>query len=323
MAAEKVVVTDYAFPSLEIEESILLPLGCGVVGGQCKTPEEVAALAADADHVITQFAKVSAEAIAAMRHVRVIVRYGIGVDNVDLQAARSRGIPVCNVPDYCVDEVADHTLAFILAAARQVVPHATGVRAGAWKLAVPLAEMRTLKDMAVGIVGFGRIGREVGRRLAPFKCRIAVHDPFADPASVREMGFAPAALDDLLAGSDLVTLHCPSTPQTRRVIDRARIARMKPRAILVNLGRGDLVETDALVEALKSGHLAGAALDVCDPEPVPPGHPLLAMENVILAPHIASASLKATRKLRETAAGIVAHAVRRQPLRNIVNGVKA
>jgi D-3-phosphoglycerate dehydrogenase len=150
-----------------------------------------------------------------------------------------------------------------------------------------------------------------------------VHDPFADPAAAKDIKSELVDLDRLLAESDLVTLHCPSTPQTRRLLDKARLGRMKPRSILVNLGRGDLVDTGALVEALQSGHLAGAALDVCDPEPVPAGHPLLSMDNVVMAPHIASASLKATRKLRESAAGIVACAVRGEPLLTIVNGVKA
>lgn len=320
---EKVVVTDYAFPSLEVEEAILAPLGCSVVGAQCRTAEDLKSLVADADYVLTQFARVDADVIGAMRKARVIVRYGIGVDNVDLEAAAKRGIPVCNVPDYCVDEVADHTLASILALTRQVVPHALSVRAGLWRLAVPLSEMRTLRDMTVGIVGLGRIGREVARRLGPFGCRKLAHDPFVPAASVEALGCEPADLERLLRESDLVTLHCPSNPKTRRLINRGTIALMKPRALLVNLGRGDLVETDALVEALQSGKLAGAALDVCDPEPIPPSSPLLKMENVILSPHIASAGPKSTRTLRETAAKIVAAAVRREPLPNIVNGVKA
>ncbi len=319
---EKVVVTDYAFPSLEIEEAVLKPLGCTLAGGQCKTAAELKALVADADCVITQFARVDAEVIGAMRKARVIVRYGIGVDNVDLQAAAQRGIPVCNVPDYCIDEVADHTLAFILASTRQVVPHTVGIRGGAWKLATPLTEMRTLKDMTVGIIGFGRIGREVAARLAPFKCRIAVFDPIVPAAEVRKHRGEPMELDALLAASDLVTLHCPSTPKTRRIINAEAISRMRKGAILVNIGRGDLADTAAVIDALARGHLAGAALDVCDPEPIPAGSPLLTMGNVVLSPHIASASPKAVRTLRETAANIAAAALRGQPLPNIVNGVK-
>jgi len=316
-----VVVTDFTFPDLDIERAILASEGCGLISGQCKTLEKLIPLVVDADAVITQFATVSREVIGAMRKARVIVRYGIGVDNVDLEAARERGIPVCNVPDYCIDEVADHTLAFILAAMRQVVPHTNGVRAGAWKLAVPLDAMRALRDQTVGVVGFGRIGREVVRRLAPFKCRILVHDPFAGKPDIESAGALPADLTQLWRESDVITLHCPSTPQTRGLIQRSSIAQMKRGVLLVNLARGDLVDPAALVEALEEGKIAGAALDVFSPEPIPPGHPILRLENVILAPHIASASVKAVRKLRETAAGIALRCLRGELLPNVVNGV--
>jgi D-3-phosphoglycerate dehydrogenase len=318
----KVVVTDYSFPSLDVEAGILQPLGCKIVARkQITPPAELAALVAEADYVLTQFAPVNAEVIAAMRRARVIVRYGVGVDNVDLDAARARGIPVCNVPDYCVDEVADHTLALVLATTRQVVPHCLGVRGGRWAAAVPLAAMKALCDLTVGVVGFGRIGREVVRRLQAFKSRVLVHDPAVPAEQVRGGGCVPAGLEELLRESDLLTLHCPSTAQTRRMIDRAAIERMKPGAILINVGRGDLVESAALVDALQRGHLAAAGLDVFDPEPVPADSPLLGMDNVVVSPHNASASVKAARKLRETAAGTVARAVRGEALPNVVNGV--
>ena len=160
-----------------------------------------------------------------MTRARVIVRYGIGVDNVDLDAARARGIPVCNVPDYCIDEVADQTLAFILGATRQVVPHCLGVRNGEWRLAVPLDQMKTLRDLTVGVVGCGRIGREVIRRLVPFKCRVLAFDPAVEAAELAALGArAVGSLADLLAGSDVVTLHCPSTSQTRRMINAYALA---------------------------------------------------------------------------------------------------
>src|SRR6476660_400302 len=158
---QRVIVTDYSFPNLEIEEGILKPRGHAVVGGQCKTAEALIPHVAQADVVITQFAPLKADVIAAMSKAKAIVRYGIGVDNVDLEAARAKGIPVCNVPDYCIDEVADHTLAFILGLTRQVVSHTTHVQRGKWGLAVPLTEMRALRQLAVGVIGFGRIGREV------------------------------------------------------------------------------------------------------------------------------------------------------------------
>ena len=318
----KVAVTDYTFADLFIEESILGAEGHQIVAWKEKRPAaELAGLVADADAVLVQFAAADASVIAAMTRARVIVRYGIGVDNVDLDAARDRGIPVCNVPDYCVDEVADHTLAFILATARQVVPHCVKLRGGGWGLATPLDQLRALRDLTIGVVGFGRIGREVVARLKPFKPRILVHDPFATPGGLHAAGVEPADLPILLAASDVVTLHCPSSAATRGLINRESLALMRPSAVLINLARGDLVVSDALTDALRDGKLAGAALDVFAPEPIPPGHPILVMANVVLAPHIASASVPAVRKLRETVARIAASALRGDPLPNVVNGV--
>ncbi len=317
----KVAITDYTFDSLDVETGILEPLGCEVVGRRCKTPAELIELVADADHVITQFAPVDADVVNAMTKARVIVRYGIGVDNVDLEAARAKGIPVCNVPDYCIDEVADHTLAFILALTRQVVTNCVDVRGGEWRLPVPLSAMKTLRDLAVGVVGFGRIGREVCRRLLSFKCRVLVADPVVPAEEVERLGCEPADLDRILSECDVVTLHCPSTTETKGMINAETIAKMKGGAIVVNAGRGNLVETAALIDALERGHLAGAALDVCEPEPISTDSPLLKMDNVILAAHVASASAKAVQTLRESAANIVARAIRGEPLPNIVNGV--
>jgi D-3-phosphoglycerate dehydrogenase len=317
----KVLLTDHTFDPLDIEQRILEPLGAVLDAQQCKTVEQLLPLVADADAVLTQFSPVNAQVIAAMKKVRAIVRYGIGVDNVDLQAAKERGIPVCNVPDYCIDEVADHTLAFLLAITRQVVPNCLGIRGGKWALAVPLAEMKTLRDLAVGVVGFGRIGQEVVRRLLPFRGVIRVFDPFVNPKEIESAGASAATLEELLPHSDVLTLHCPSTPQTRRMLNAKRLGKMKRGSILVNVARGDVVDTQALVAALQSGQLAAAALDVCDPEPIPPGHPLLQMPNVLLSPHVASASARSVRTLRETAAGLAAKSLRGEALTNVVNGV--
>jgi D-3-phosphoglycerate dehydrogenase len=318
----KVVVTDYAFPDLNTEQQILAAAGCDVAGRQCKTEADLIDLCQGADAVITQFARVSANVIGAMARARVIVRYGIGVDNVDLDAARARHIPVCNIPDYCIDEVADHTLAFILATTRQVVPHTVHLRAGQWGLAAPLTSLKALRDLTVGVVGFGRIGREVVKRLAAFKCPVLVFDPLVPAAEMEKLGARAVPLDDLLKAADVLTLHCPSTPQTRKLMNRDTFAKLKPGAIFLNIGRGDLVDTPALTAALESGHLGAAALDVFDPEPIPADHPVLKMPNVILAPHIASASPAAVKKLREAAANLALKAVRGEPLPNIVNGVR-
>jgi D-3-phosphoglycerate dehydrogenase len=319
----KVAVTDYTFESLDVEKAILAPLGCRLDGRRCKTQQELIDLVADADCVITQFAPVNAAVIGAMKRARVIARYGIGVDNVDLEAARSRGIPVCNVPDYCIDEVADHTLALMLALTRHLLPTCQGVRAGRWRLAGPLHTVHALKELVVGVVGFGRIGREVISRLRAFKCKMLAFDPMVPAGTIEQAGATPVGLDELLGGADLITLHCPSTAQTRRMLNAQTLAKVKRGALLINVARGDLVETAALVEALRDGRLGGAGLDVCDPEPIPTDSPLLAMDNVLCTPHMASASVPAVTALRTRVAETVAKAVRGEPLPNVVNGVRA
>lgn len=325
MAAEAarhlVVVTDYTFPDLEVERAILEPLGCTITGTQCRTEAEVADAVRDADFVLTQFAPVTAVAIAAMSRARLITRYGIGVDNVDLAAARDRGIPVYNVPDYCIDEVADHTLALILALTRQIARLDAGVKAGRWKDAPPLQRFHALAEFTTGVVGCGRIGREVIARLKPFKARILAYDPALSDAAIRVLGAEPALLDTLLAASDLVTLHCPSTPETRHLINPASLARMKDGVLLINVARGTLVDQPALVAALRAGKVGGAGLDVADPEPIEAGDPLLTMDNVVITSHIASASVRAAAALRRGVAGTVALTLAGGPVPNCVNGV--
>jgi len=317
----KVVITDYTFPDLEIERSILEPLNCEIVSGQCKTPEELIELTADADYVITQFAPVSSDVISAMQKARVIVRYGIGFDNVDCEAAAKKNIPVCNIPEFCIDEVADHTLAFMLSATRNLLANCNYMRSGKWGLGVSLDEMRCLRDLSVGIIGFGRIGRAVAERLVPFKCKVLACDPVVSPEEVKALGFTYVGLDECLAECDIVTLHCPSTPQTRNIINSESLNKMKAGSILINIGRGDLVDLSALHDALSRGHISAAALDVFDPEPLPADHRLLGMDNVMVSSHIASASPKAARTLRESAANLVAMAIRGEPLPSVVNGV--
>ena len=316
----KVAVTDHSFPDLTVEESILQPAGHAIAAWkERKSAAELPALVADADAVITQFAPVNADVIASMQKARVIVRYGIGVDNVDLAAARAKGIPVCNVPDYCIDEVADHTLAFILATTRQVVTNSNTLKGGKWGLATSLDHMKALRDLAVGVVGFGRIGREVVARLRPFRCRILVYDPLAKPADIEAAGATPVALSDLLAQTDVITLHCPSTPETRGMLNSESLAKTRPGVSIINLARGDLIDPNSLLVALQTGHVSAAALDVFNPEPIPADHPILKLDNVIVASHIASTSVPAVRKLRETAARLALMALNGEPLVNVVN----
>lgn len=322
MKTPTVVVTDWTFPDLSIEETQLRSQGVELIGHQCKTETELIELSRRADAVITQFARINAKVIAEMQQAKAIVRYGIGVDNVDLEAARSRSIPVCNIPDYCIDEVADQTLGFILACTRQVVSHSQHLREGKWGLATPVSGMKALRDLTVGVIGFGRIGREVVRRLLAFKCAVRVFDPVVSGADIEKLGARPGTFEEVIQASDVLTLHCPSTAQTRQLMNDRTFALLRSGAIFINVGRGDLVDSDALTRALQSGHLSAAALDVFDPEPIPASHPVRSMSQVILAPHIASCSTPAVKKLRESAASIALAAIRGEALHSVVNGVR-
>ncbi|RLS29387.1 MAG: C-terminal binding protein [Planctomycetota bacterium] len=317
----KVVITDRSFDDITLERAILESAGCTVEDPRSKDPAVLAAAVADADAVITQFAPINADVIGAMRKAKAIVRYGIGYDNVDVEAARARGIPVCNIPDYCIDEVSDHTLAFILALTRQVVPHSQKIHGGGWGLASAVEGFRTLASMTCGVVGCGRIGRGVVRRLVGFGGRVLVSDPLTPESEIRSLGAEPVSLVRILGESDLITLHCPSLPQTRGLIGTKNLATMKRGVLIVNLSRGDLVDPAALVAALDSGQVGGAALDVFSPEPIPAGHPILGRANVILAPHIASVSPAAVLRLRTGAAELAVMALRGEALPSVVNGV--
>jgi D-3-phosphoglycerate dehydrogenase / 2-oxoglutarate reductase len=256
-----------------------------------------------------------------MQKCRIIVRYGIGVDNVDLNAAAAKGIPVCNVPDFCTDEVADHTLAMILDLTRKITSNANRVKSGGWGLSVPVQALFTLREMTVGVVGFGRIGREVANRLRSFKCKVIAHDPGMGDSTIQEAGFTASSVDALLAQSDLITLHCPSNDENRYMINAKSISRMKDGVLFVNTSRGTLVNTDDLIDALRSGKISAAALDVTDPEPINADNPLRKMDNVIITSHIAAASPPAVRKLRCDAAHAVVRSFQGQELHNVVNGV--
>ena len=317
----KVVVTDYTFPNLEIEQRVLGPSGCELAGHQCRTPEELIAVVRDADHALVQFAPVNADVVNSMERAKIIVRYGIGYDNVDLKAAAAKGIPVCNVPEFCTDEVADHTLGLMLATTRCLFQNHRVTAAGKWGLAVPLGQMRAMAQLTVGVVDFGRIGRDVAKRLAGFGCRMVVFDPVVNAEEIEQAGGEPVSLGDLLADSDMVTLHCPSTEATRWMINESSIAKMKPGAILINVARGDLVDPDALVAALGQGQISAVGLDVFSQEPIPADHPILKLENVIVGSHVASASEQAAFTLRESAAKTILKSINGEPLPNIVNGV--
>jgi D-3-phosphoglycerate dehydrogenase len=281
------VVTDHVFGDLETERGLLAEAGA--------TLTEDRARLAEADALLVCYAPIGAEVIETLGRCRVISRYGIGVDNVDVAAATRRGIVVTNVPDYCMDEVSDHALALLLAAARGICRLNERVRAGEWDLA-PARPLHRLRGRTLGVVGFGRIGREVAGKAAAFGFRILAYDPYVPVSPPAEA----APLDRLLAESDFVTLHLPLSDATRGIVGAEQLARMKPGAVVINTSRGGLVDERALHAAISSGHLGGAALDVLEREGA--DTPLRQLPNVILTPHAAFYSEEAQAELQRKAA---------------------
>ena len=285
MANAKVVLTDYVWDSLEVEKKILAGLA-ELVPLQTKKPEEFLAQAADCDALLNTYAgPITAEAMAKMPKCRIIARYGIGVDTIDLEAATRAGIIVTNNPSYCIEEVAEHTMALLLAGARKVAFYDRLVRSGKW--AVPPGKpMFRLAGATLGLVGFGHIARQVAVRAGAFGLKVLYADPFVKEGQFPEPG-RKVELPELYRDSDFVSVHPPLTPETRGMIHDEAFAQMKPTALLINCARGPVVNTDALVRALDAKKIAGCALDTTDPEPLPDPHPLRGRENVLITPHAA------------------------------------
>lgn len=281
----KVVLTDYVWESLAVEKKLLDGLA-DLVALKTKQPEEFIAEAEDCDALLNTYAgPITAEVMARMSKCRIIARYGIGVDTIDLDAATRAGIIVTNNPTYCIEEVAEHTMALLLACARKVALYDRLVRGGRWEIP-PGKPIFRLSGRTLGLVGFGNIGRQVAVRAKSFGMRILYADPFVAEGQFEAPG-EKVELHALLGESDFVSVHPPLTPQTRKIIDADALSRMKPSAFLINCSRGPIVDTDALVRALDAKTIAGCALDTTDPEPLPDPHPLRGRDNVIITPHVA------------------------------------
>jgi D-3-phosphoglycerate dehydrogenase len=303
MSKLHIVITDFGDSNVDLEKRVLAPLQAQITVGHCRTEEDVLAIARDADALMVQWAPITRKVLAGLTRCRVISRYGVGVDMIDLVAAREHGIPVLNVPAYCMEEVAAHTLAFLLALGRKIVLQDRLMRQGLWKLGEYIIPMERFREQTLGLIGLGRIGRKVAEFAAPLGIRILGFDiqPPQDPGPVTLADF-----DTVVREADFLSLHCPLSDSTRHIIDADVFKKMKRTAFLINVGRGGLVDTQALLEVLTRKEIAGAALDVFEQEPLPADHPLRKLENVILTAHSAAYSVSAERQLREdTARNIV------------------
>ncbi|RME43614.1 MAG: C-terminal binding protein [Caldilineae bacterium] len=313
-----VAVTDSVFPSLEPARQVLSALQAKVSLAEEPTPEAILKVARQADGLLVTYAKVTADIIRQLERCRVIGRFGIGVDNVDIEAATRAGIVVTYVPDYCLDEVSDHALALLLALARKI-PYANRlVHAGRWDMRA-VVPLHRLRGRTLGLVGFGKIPQLLAPKAQALGLKVITFDPYIADEVTQSFGVERLDFESLLRRSDYISVHAPLTPETHHLFNAAAFERMKPGALLINTARGPLVDDHALAAALDAGHLAGAALDVMPVEPPPPDSPLLGRDNVILTPHTAFYSEESLLDLQTKAAQDVARVLQGETPRYPVN----
>jgi D-3-phosphoglycerate dehydrogenase len=293
-----VLLTDFAWPDDSIERGIIESAGFKLFSGPANpaSPDVIEALVREhqPEAILTCWAQVSAAAIEAAANLKIVARLGVGLDNIAVEQATRGGIWVTNVPDYCVEEVSDHAVGLALAWTRGLVSFDRDVQQGNWNPAG--AALRRLGNLTVGIVGFGRIGRRTAQKLQAFNARLLAFDPY--PAN--DAGVTFVVLDELMRQADIVIVHAPLTPTTHHLIDQTRLDQLKPGSFLINVSRGGVVDTDAVIRALQSGQLSGAGLDVLEQEPQVPAE-LLQHPGVIITPHVAFSSDASLVELRQRA----------------------
>lgn len=290
--SSRVVITDHSFPTLDPQRQVVEAAGFQLraVTPNCTKEEDVIRNCADADVLLVQWAPITRRVLESLPNVKCVVRYGIGVDNVDLEAAKELGVTVANVPEYCVEEVSDHVMAMVLPLCRRAVQVSRIIEQGGWGIG-DLWPIPGIAGLTLGLVGLGKIARAVARKAKPFGFKLVAFDPYVTDSVSAEAGVTRVDLDTLLRTSDVISLHCPLAPETRHLIDKVAIEKMKRGVVLINTSRGPVVDEQAVSEALKSGKLSGAGLDVFEVEPLPKDSPLRSLPNVILTAHIAAASV--------------------------------
>jgi D-3-phosphoglycerate dehydrogenase / 2-oxoglutarate reductase len=310
-------VSDSVFPNLEPAREVLSKIGAELRLAQEPTAEAILRVASDADALLVTYAKITGEMIRQMKRCRIISRFGIGVDNVDIAAATNAGIVVTKVPDYCIDEVSDHAMALLLSLVRKI-PYANSlVHAGRWEMPA-VVPIHRLRGSVLGLVGFGRIPQLVAPKAQAFGIKVVAFDPYIPQVVMTRAGVEKVEFDELLKISDYISIHSPLLPETRHLFSADVFRKMKPTAYLVNTARGPIVDETALAHALDAGQLAGAALDVLSQEP-PSGSPLFGRNNVILTPHTSFYSVESLVELQIKATEEVVRVITKQAPRNPVN----
>lgn len=317
-APTRIVITDCDHDSIAIEQQVADSAGVELVLAHCRTEDEVIAAAAGADAIVVQYAPITDRVLAALPRLKAIGRYGVGVDTLDVPAATARGVAVCNVPDYGTEDVSDHAIALAVSLARGIVRLDRGVRRGQSSL-LPVQPLHRMATRVFGVVGLGLIGAATGRKARGLGYDVIGFDPLEEEGTTTADGIAVVGFEALIARADVVSLHVPLNRHTHHLINADVLARMKPGAVLVNTCRGGVVDTAAVADALASGQLYGAGLDVFEEEPLPLEHPLIECENAVLTPHAAWYSEESYTELkRRTLENVIEVCAGRTP-RNILN----
>ena len=314
----KIVITDCDHATIDAEQAVAAEAGVELVLTQSHTEAEVIASAAGADALVVQYAPITVAVLDALPNVRAIGRYGVGVDTVDVEAATQRGVAVCNVPDYGTEAVSDHAIALALATVRGLRVLDRGLRAGRPDL-TPATPIRQFSTLRFGVLGFGRIGQATARKAAGIGFEVATSDIRLESGTVTEEGWPVLTFAELLARSDVLSVHTPLDATTQHLLDAQALAQLPAGATVVNTARGGVVDTDAIAEALASGHLQGAGLDVFEDEPLPVDHPLTRFERCILTPHAAFYTEQSYVELKRRTVQNVADVLAGTTPQNILN----
>ena len=317
MKRYKVVITDREYENIDAEKRYLELNGCDVFDYQYKNEEDILRVAKDADAIIVQYAKMPKHLIEQLENCKVIARYAMGFDGIDLQAAAEKGIYVCNVKDYCYEEVPTHALALLLEFSRRVAKYDSWTHGGNW-YAMP-GKQHSLKKQTIGVISFGRIARSYIDKIKPLCDNIWVYDAFVSDGAIREYGVEPKSLDEIYANADYISVHCPLTEETRHMFNKDTFKKMKKTSVLINVGRGPIVSEEDLVWALENNEIGGAALDVLENEPPKKDNPLFSFDNVIITPHTAWYSVEAQAILQITPAEEVVRVLKGETPQNAVN----
>ena len=300
-----IAISDSPFPNLTAAEEVLSELDAEIVIADEPTVERILNVAAQADGLMVTYGQITADVIVGLKKCKVIGRMGLGVDNIDIEAATKAGIAVVYVPDYCVDEVSNHAMALILNLARKINLSDQLVQAGRWEMPAVIPISR-LQGQTLGLAGFGQIPRALAPKAHAFGRKVIAFDPFIDKSVAANLQVELVDFETLLKKSDYLSIHVPMMPETKNLFSAEAFRQMKSDAFLINTARGPLVDTDALAQALDAGEIGGAALDVMPVEPPPENSPLLGRKNTILTPHTGFYSVQALEELQTKAArGVV------------------